>query len=234
MRLGWTLSLPEGYEIVRDTGNIRRLPSYGLMEDVLQRLNPDVEVRAAALAAPSQPDQQYNPNYMRNVEAQQRIQTEAGGKGAQVSAIYTGSKPLPRNTYVFQSLIVSGKEPALVEAQFVKGSVGIPLKGVFVAIAALVCVLFWRVFRWRPLTKVAALLGCALVLLGVRTLAEGAYRGYLTAIIITVLVVAGLMLLYTIYAWLSQCWNRWREGRRAKADQQKPAAEPPAQQGAPA
>ena len=83
------------------------------------------------------------------------------------------------------------------------------------------------------MTRVATLLACALILLGIRTLAEGAYRSYLTAAILALLVVAGALALYTIVAWVRGLWLMWRDSRSSVAAERADWAEPPAAEQAP-
>ncbi len=218
MRLGWTLSLPEGYDIVRDTGNIRRLESHDLMEAGLQRLSPDAEVQVSVRARKSAAAAAgWNPQLDYNIKAQEAIEQDVAGGSQRNPSIYTGSKPTQRERFFFQSLIVSARKPAWVEAQYVKGSVGIPLRGVVVLLVAGICGLVWRLRTAPRIARVAVVLGCALTALAVRTLAEGAYRNYLTAAIITLLAVAGVMLLCTIGAWMRDWSRRWAERRADKA-----------------
>jgi ABC-type Fe3+ transport system permease subunit len=60
---------------------------------------------------------------------------------------------------------------------------------------------------------VGLVLGCALVALGVRTLAEDAYRDYLTTILMTLVTVAVLLFLCTIGAWVAEARRRARARR---------------------
>ncbi|MDP6439111.1 MAG: hypothetical protein QGH74_05725 [Candidatus Brocadiia bacterium] len=230
MRLGWKLSLPDGYEVVRDLGNIRMLEDPRLLEADIKGLKPDMEVQVR-LERDRSIQEQGGEQYEWNWQAQRKIQQDAGGKGRQVG-IYTGSKPSQGNVFVFQSLILTGEEAAWVGGQYVKGSMAIPLKGVLAILVAALCGLAWRRLTWPPAGRVAVLAGAAVVLLGVRTLAEGAYRSYLTTVILSMLVVAAALALYTAGTWLREAWTRRRIARDAKAISRE-QAEPPAAQPAP-
>ena len=229
MRLGWTLSLPRGYDIVRDVGNMQRLDGFHIMEKQIRDLNPDQDVPATVArrgAASSKVSQQAIFNY----EANERIGIGAQGESSRSRSIYTGSRPMQSNMFVFQALIVSADEPkpAWVKVNYVKGSMGIPMQGVVVVLAALGAGLVWRGRRYRRLARVGILLGSAAIALAIRTLAEGSYRDYLTTFIVTLLVVAGAAFIHTVFAGLRDAW-RHRRGGKAKpetAPAPEPAAEP--------
>ena len=88
---------------------------------------------------------------------------------------------------------------------------------------------------WSNLWQIPAIVvSAAVILLGVRTLAEGAYRGYLTTAVVALLVVTGALAIHAIGAWLHDGWRRWQAGRVEKraAEEQRPT-EPPAPQPAP-
>ena len=216
MRLGWTLSLPEGYELVRDTGNIRRVEGERMLEQQLQELRPDVELEVQVRSRPSVQGAMDTQAWF-NARAIEGSQAQEQSGAARNPFVYTGSRPQQRNRFVFQSLIVSSREPAWLEVQYVKSSVGIPLKGAVVAVVALLCGLLWKWLRARRLAKVGLVLGCALVALGVRTLAEDAYRDYLTTILLTLVAVAVLMFHCTVGAWVTEA----RRHARARRDSAK-------------
>lgn len=207
MRLGWTLSLPEGYDIVRDMGNLKRLDTVYAMDAALRNLNPDAEVRAPVRRTASLPAKR-SGQARRNIKAIEAVQAETGQRGQQQVSIYTGSKPQQASIFAFQSLIVRGEERAWVQVQYVKSSVGMPLKGVLVVILLVGAALIWRWRKYPRIIRIAILAGCALIALAVRTLVEEAYRDYLTTVVVTLAVVAGLLLLYTIAAWIRGCWGR--------------------------
>ncbi len=227
MRLGWTLSLPEGYDVVRDTGNIKRLDSYHLMAEQLRQLDPDTEVEARISRRAAQSGKM-NVQMASNAFAIEQIEAGRQGGPGRMRSIYTGSRPEQANRVFFQALIVRRKETAWVEVQFVKGSVGIPLKGVVVLVMLGVSGLVWRLRQYRRVSRVGILLACSLVLLAVRTLVEGAYRGYLNAMLITLVALAVALFFYTVYTGLRDGWRR-RASRRAEAVKElKPTPEPTA------
>jgi len=220
MRLGWTLYLPEGYSIVRDTGNLHRLKGPGEMEQQLQRLSPDVEIiarrgeRAGERAVPTTQE-------MSNRAAIALI--EAGrGKGQRSRSIYTGSRPVQPNAHVFQGLVISGKEPVWVGMTYVKSSVGIPLHGLLVVVILVVCRSVWR-RAGRGRRGVALALALAVLLLAARTVAEGSFRGFLTTAVVAAFAGTALLLVFTIVAGARELWRR----RRPKAPETVPAGEAP-------
>jgi len=218
MRLGWTLSLPEGYDIIRDLGNVRMIHGVYVMERQLQDLQPDVEIRAdvrqtTTAGGKESMSRQYAFNRM-VVDQNDALFQAGGGRGG---SGYTGSKPMEVNVFAFQSLIVSKDELAAVEVQFLKTSLGIPLKGLVVLAVVLLCGLVWRFAKWPKLGRIGVLLAAALVVLGVRTLAEGAYRGYLTTIIYTLLIMAAVLLVHTIVLWVQALAARRRERKAGMA-----------------
>ena len=207
MRLGWMLSLPEGYDLVRSKGSLKQLASPQNMESTLRDLKTDLEVRARS-GSSAQPRSSQTAQAMRNVLAQQKVQTEGAGAGVEAASFYTGSKPGQAATFAFQSLVVSGDEPAWLDVQYVKDSIGIPLEGLEVLLLLLICGLIWRWQGCPAAGRIAILFGFALVALAARTLAEEAYRDFLTAAVITFLVAAGGALIYSVATWVHARVNR--------------------------
>ena len=143
------------------------------------------------------------------------------GEGGYNVSIYTGSKPKQRRTFIFQGLIVSADEPAWVEAQYLKESLGIPLHGMLVIGALVLCGVIWRLRIGSRVRRVGIIMACALVILGVRTLSEGAYQTYMTTVLVTGLAAAVCLFLYVIGAWVRQTWTLWHASRQEAETQQQ-------------
>jgi hypothetical protein len=205
MRLGWTVSLPEGYDIVRDSGSIRKLDYSTQMEGVLQSLNTDVQVESRNPPAgqgvnlPARDKGDVQLYY--NAVAQQAVAAEFSQKGRANVSMYTGQKPSQERVFLFQSLIVSGKQPSFVQAQYLKRSIGLPLEGILVLGVVLCGAGVWRARRYRFGARLAVLAAAAIVVLGIRTLAEGTYRGPLTVIFATLLALLVAMAAWVIIGW---------------------------------
>jgi energy-converting hydrogenase Eha subunit C len=239
MRLGWTLSLPEGYDIIRDSGNIKRVEGTYAMEGKLQELQPDAEVQVQVQARPSA-IQGKSRQWDNNAQALDRNLSPAqGGPGATVS-VYTGAKPQEASVFTFQSLILSKGERAWVQVQYVKGSLGIPLKVGFVVVVLGLCALVWGICPGPRLTPALVLYGSGLVALAARTLGEGAYYDYLTIVMATAIVAATAVVVYAVARRVQERRRREREqlaelaARRAHKVAERPAAPPPAEPQPPA
>ena len=79
MRLGWTVSLPEGYDVVRDSGSIRMLDYSTQMEGVLQKLNADVQVESHEPA--DRPGREFSRPRKGERTIVQQLRRAAGGRG---------------------------------------------------------------------------------------------------------------------------------------------------------
>lgn len=210
MRLGWTLILPPGYDVVRDRGNIRRLGRGEGLVSELARLDPDAAFAVRTVEAPPSPGRgrgQAERQFDFNVRTQMPVQAAARGERA-VQSIYTGAKPTEGRRFDFQGLIVRGTEPAWLEAEYVKGSVGLPLAGMTALLALLVVgaiVYALQDQQWAALGAVAVL---ALLGLAVRTLAEDAYAAYMATALYTLGVCAALLLLRNAAAYALPLFTR--------------------------
>ena len=207
MRLGWTLSLPEGYDLVRDVGNLKRLEKPRLMDEQLRQLNPDVEVQAQK-QRPARRLEEQSWQAQSNLKAIGQALAEASAGGQRQVSIYTGTKPQEGSIFVFQGLIIRAQEPAWVEAQYVRSSLGVPLKGMLVLVVLVFCGLVWRLRKLARILRVQILAACTLVALGVITLAEGAYREYLVIVAATLAVAVALLVLSTIWTATREAWAR--------------------------
>ncbi len=205
MRLGWTLSLPDGYDIVRSRGTLDRLFHSRFMEAGLQALEPDEEVQAR-LAEPRSMQVQKGAEQqawqqVRNWEAQTRVQAGVGGRGAERASFYTGSKPGQRARFYFQGLILGAAEPAWAEVEYVKSSVGFPLHGALVVVVGLVCLGLWRWQRFPRIVRAGLIAALALVTLAMRILAEEAYADYLSTTTHVFAAVACALFAYIVLSW---------------------------------
>jgi hypothetical protein len=230
MRLGWTLVLPESYDVVHATGNIRRLDSLRYMEGVLLNLNPDAQV-SVAVRRGGVAQKKMGYQELANVNAAQMIQSGPMSNAINPS-IYTGSKPIEGRLFTFQALIVTAEEPAWLEAQYVKSSIGIPVSAVIILVGIIIAAIFWKLFGKHPrLIRVVVLVLVALVVCGIRTLSEGAYRSYFTTLIATLFAVAGVMLVHTIVVGIRTLVRRQKEkkaGRIAELIRKTETAQPAA------
>ena len=227
MRLGWTLQLPEKYDVIRSRGTIRRLERGDIMENILAALDPDAEVAARAQTVKTVAAQGgFNLQWSANNEAQQRINVGSNAPNARQSpSIYTGQKPSHGRGYVFQSLIVGGKDPAWLSVDYVKRSVDLPAKGVLVLLSLLAGVGLWRFAPGPRTVRIALLLGVAALVLGARTLADGAYRDYLTLILWCFVVVAGLCAVMSVLDGI-RGWLRRHQAEKAQAEKETPVEGP--------
>jgi len=218
MRLGWTVYLPEGYSLVRESGNLRRLVGSHAMEEHLRRLSPDVEVlpqqRESAVGEADRTAQA-----MSNRAAIESIEASRG-KGQQFRSIYTGPRPVQPNSYVFQGLIMSGKAPVWVKMTFVKSSIGIPLHGVLAVAMLVVCRALWN-WTGRGVRGIASVFLLAALLLAARTVAEGSFHAFLTTALVAACAAGVAIVLHSIFIAARDSWRR----RTARRDLRGPAAE---------
>ena len=143
MRLGWSLSLPDGYEIVRHSGPIRRVDGVYAMESRLRKLNPDTEVSARVQQRRSA-NQWKSKQALSNVRALEQSEAQGRATAGRQMALYTGSRPGETNVHAFQALIVSKGEPAWLQVNYLKGSISMPLKGLFVLLVLAICGAIWK------------------------------------------------------------------------------------------
>jgi len=220
MRLGWEVELPKGYQIISDAGNMTEVGRIQEFESQLQQIRADVSVskmkRVSSPVSSSASQNRNTKNYQFRVneDAIQNLaeqSTGKGGRGGRTSqgGIYTGPRPSLPNRFYFQSLIVSPEEPGHVYATYIKGNVTYPFYGLIVVVLLVACIVAWKRLPWPALGKFGLFLAVAVIVLGLRTLAEGAFEGLLNVIIATVLVFDGGVLL----AMLSGAVQRRRANR---------------------
>lgn len=192
MRLGWSLSLPMGYELVNDTGNMERVNAF----------DPEVEkiplvAGGATLQPVARPGQPVPTGMRSHNDFVNSIQSSAArspqeGRGGLVFA-----SPLPAGTlYMFQSLIPLDK-PARIDATVLttKGSdVSKGLVGVLLVLGALI---FARFAKVRDQWKVGLFLVCALLMLAVQGMTQYAYTGQLEVIVYVLWIIT---IVYALFA----------------------------------
>jgi len=194
MRLGWQLSLPEGYGLVRHDGSLRHVP----------HLDPELAGLARAMvptetAAPVSLVKRAVPSPDYNEQVQDQLQqfggSGAGGRGRGQVSIYTGAKPETANLYRFQTLLAM-KEPGEIRSVYLRSSVDYVIQGGLAAGVAVVVLGFWRLLRrvsraWR----LGVLIAIALIILGARTLYEDAYRDQVNVVLWSLCVAAAVALI---------------------------------------
>ena len=209
MRLGWILKLPEGYDLLWDRGTLKRIESDYEFEPRLRDLQVDAasprraasQVRALSENAPNFRNWSANQKAIINV---QQAQSEQGGGGQQLAtrSIYTGSKPDLPNRFLFQGLIIPTDRYVTIRSQYMKESMGLPTGiGALIVLAAVLGWL-WKKLALPFLPKVGLYLILALVFLGIRTMAEGAYAAQLAWIIRTIVLVVVIAAIAAFVKWI--------------------------------
>ncbi len=213
LRLGWTLSLPRGYRVLRETGSIRRLDSEYAMETQLRQLNPDAEIETTVRERRAV-SQLESRQAARNILALE--QSESDKAGEYRGALYTGTRPRTAETHAFQSLIVSKDEPAWLQIHYLKGSIDMPLKSLSFILGLVVSAVVWKNARRSAIFRVGMLYGCAILVLALRVLLEGAYYSYLAALTYAFAAAATGLMVWSIVQWLAAHRKnfapRWRRG----------------------
>jgi len=217
MRLGWIVQLPEGYDLIWDRGNMRRLPHSGAFDAQLLQLATDSAVSETQTSQPqakrafdARKAVQFSSNTYVIVNLQKEAERGTGGKAVAARSVYTGHKPDLPSKFYFQSLIVAPEEVGTVRSQYVRKSLGLPVHGLIILVTFAVAAWFWRVLPFTDATKTGVYLAAMLLLLAIRTLGEGAYLEQLTAafwtLALTTVVLAG-------YAFYAKVRARMEEGK---------------------
>jgi len=164
-----------------------------------------------------------------NVEAQELLRqglvSVGKGRYAGHRSIYTGAKPETPNLYYFQSLIAM-KQPGTIRSRYLRASVDRLVQGALVIATAVAVGAFWflarQLSRWW---RFAVLAATALVVFGIRTLWEEAYRQHLTDILWTLIVVTIAVVVWDRGRYLrDRCTQRLLP---TEEPQQLPATEQP-------
>ena len=88
--------------------------------------------------------------------------------------------------------------------------------GVVLVLAGLLC-MGWTRLRLPMLPRLGLYIALALVFLGIRTMAEGAYASQLSWIIRTIVTVTALMVGWSLVQWLKERWVAMRASREASS-----------------
>lgn len=200
MRLGWTVSLPEKYELIRIGGTME--PVWGFEAgisslDAAEKQAQTVQTSIAPQQAVQQGqiDQQSLSNFM----ALENIKGAGGGvRGVGAPSLYTGQRPATGNTYNFQTLI-SLDLPVEINAHYVKQSFGNTIFGFCLLLVLLFSL--WFIFKtdFTQLKKITSIIASVLVLIGLHTLLPHFYEGLFNMAIWTlVLVIIGVSFFWAI------------------------------------
>lgn len=224
LRLGWSISLPDGYELVTEGGNMKRLPPGHYFEGPLQVLDPDAQVQAVRVADPTaqaremaqarQGDLQLAGNAwlvdqnFASLGKQTEVQID-NGRAVGMRSTYTGTKPRTSNTYNFQTL-VSLNEPGRIICRYVKRGVGLTVKGALLLLFIGLPLLAWKKMALSPEVKMGIFTAAAIVMLALQALYEPSYYDYITIPIWTVLT---LTLLFALGHFLGRMRLAWVEYR---------------------
>jgi len=196
MRLGWIVALPEKYRLVRHGGSLRHVERIDRELASLGGVVPVERAQDVAKAKIQVTDQyRFNQMAMDNVQQEARA-TGQGGRWSGQRSIYTGTKPETSNLYLFQSLIAM-KDAGSIRSTYLRESVDYVLQGVLVLLTLVAVAAFWRLCRgltrsWR----VGVLFAGALVVLGIRTLSEQAWRQQLSDVLWTLVIATVAAVLY--------------------------------------
>ncbi|MBI3099265.1 MAG: hypothetical protein HYY93_13645 [Planctomycetes bacterium] len=227
LRLGWSISLPEGYELVTEGGNMKRLPRGAVFEGPLQFLDPDQQAQSVMAIDPTTAARQIAEKRQGDLQcagnawivsqnsADLGKQTEMqvdNGYAVGIRSTNIGTKPRTANTYDFQTL-VSLNEPGRITCRYVKRGVGLTVKGALFLLFVGLPLLAWRKMTLSPEAKAGTFVAASVVMLAVQALYEPSYYDYLTIPIWTVLL---LTVLLAAGYFLGRMRDLWLE-RRANA-----------------
>ena len=192
LRLGWSIALPEKYQIVATSGNMEQVQTF---EPMLAVLNPDlslapriVPVNAEAPSAkPNVPSPVDNNEWAQENVRQRGGQDRAGvhgGRGAGMPSMYTGIQPRVGGYAHFQSLIPLDAIGS-IKIRYIKTPAKGVVGGLLVALVVFASWLFWRSERLGAGAKIGALAAFALCLFGLQVLLEGAYDELLRVLVLS-------------------------------------------------
>jgi hypothetical protein len=183
LRLGWVLQLPRNYRVIGSTGTLERLPSESYFEESLRSLRP-TEQPASGPAAKSRGAEVENIQHASNVAV---LSGRAGGKQpVRPTPVFPGTKPqLPRRSY-FQGLILNPAAPAHATVVCVTTSAHRPLIAVVILVVFGLCALLWHKSGLSPAASFIALVAVALIVAGLKVIAEDNYADLLLAVLCTV------------------------------------------------
>ena len=242
MRLGWRIAVPEKYRLVSHAGSLRHVPFLDTQLDALGGGIVPVAQQQQAVVALGKQSVQYRMNQMAIEQVQQEARNVAKGRWSGQRSIYTGSKPETANVYHFQSLIAM-KDPGTIRSTYFRNSVDYVVQGVLVLVTLAAVVVFWRRFSDASRTwRIGVLAAVVLLVLGIRTLGEEAYRQHLTDVLWTLVAAAIAVVIGDTFARAKAAVTRRPSSKRkpqpepepppAEAPQPEPEPEPegPAEQ----
>ncbi len=214
LRLGWSVSLPVNYELVADSGNMRRVSYF--TENELTAADPDAPIAMAPQSTGANaPAGQGDVQYQRNVEVIRRMsEARMGGgamevqqgKAAGLPSMSSGARPKSGKSFHFQTLI-SLDEPGRIRSRCVRTSVGYVARGTMALLLLLVVWALWRVPGVTDLARIGWLGAGTLVLLGAHTLLEETYREYLSVLVFTAGACFMLAVLYGALQGVRSWWG---------------------------
>ncbi|MFA5793603.1 MAG: hypothetical protein WC980_00835 [Candidatus Brocadiia bacterium] len=185
MRVGWTVSLPERYQIVRDGGNMEPVEVFesGIAALDIERRPPEqnIPVQTANMRTGQQVDLQWSMNSaaQENIRGgQQKISASGGG----MPSVYGGKKPITTNNYQFQSLLPLDV-PVRISSHYLSSPFHNVVKGILALLAIAGTLLFWFKSKSDVIRKTAVLIGLILVLVGFHTLSTNSYESIFSTII---------------------------------------------------
>lgn len=205
MRVGWSLSLPEGYEVVADSGTMKRI-AYSEFDDMLAKLTPDVtKQQEQMLNQPPVPNEQRQTNdrlNMGNTQAQNDVYVgqkmtinDKTGTATGLRAIYTGTTIKTGNTYLFQTLLALNR-PMDVNVKYLKKNAAVILEGFILLILVGVLWFYWMgVKAFRQAYKLVTLAAMFLILLSAQALMERSYYELMSILTWTIGAVTVIFLL---------------------------------------
>ena len=182
LRLGWILQLPRGYHMLSSSGTLERLPSESDFEESLRSLQPARQPGDSAQTARQQAAQ-----------SQQQLSNElvllgraAGKQSSRVGPAVVGAKPQLPQRFYFQGLILNPEVPAEARAICMTSSVLTPGMVLLVLVVFALCGLFWFKSGLPGGVSFIVLTAAALVVAGLRVVAEGDYADPLAAVVVAI------------------------------------------------
>jgi len=210
LRLGWEVWLPKEYRVISDAGNMRRVDA---LERTLHAVATDVRgelLRADAAAAPNEDVPAWRGQQMQRQKTQGKsmsyqhrsnvmVQEITGDRNVQRASVaregfsvsdvmITGSKPAQGRPYCYES-IVSLLETGTIRARYVKRSMNAVIIGLMLIVLVVGGIVAWQRSSARPLAKFIVAVAIAVLFLGIRTLGEDSYSGYLSIVFWSALLV---------------------------------------------
>ncbi len=204
LRLGWILQLPRGYRMLSSSGTLERLPSEAYFEESLRSLQPAQRPAEVAQAGGGQTVQNQQQASNEAVLLGRAAAKQSGPLGAAV----VGTKPQLPQQFYFQGLILNPDVPAQAKALCMTTSALTPALVLLALIVFALCALFWRKSGLPGGISFIVLAAAALVVTGVRVIAEGNYADPLAAVILAIAGAAVAFGLASLYDGLRRSTRR--------------------------